>query len=94
MSNEQRTHFPVQAEFRYRNSSEICAPVYLRAYEVYCELYGPQQAMVTGWCRGGMGPGELIAFLYAHSFPKEQWAARAREAFEGMKPCPQTPLRM
>ena len=59
--------------------------VTLRAYEVYCHEYGAQSAMVTGWCRGGFSTGELIAFLYARSFPKEEWHARCREAFEGMK---------
>lgn len=39
--------------------------------------------MVTGDCRGGFSTGELIAFLYAHSFPKEQWSERVDEAFRG-----------
>lgn len=58
--------------------------VTMRAYEVYCHLYGKQEAMVTGWCRGGFSAGELIAFLYAHSFPKSEWEARVQEAFKGM----------
>lgn len=63
----------------------IPAAVALRAYEVYCERYAPQEAMITGACRGGFSGGELIAFLYAHSFPKEEWARRVDEAFEGME---------
>lgn len=59
--------------------------VTMRAYEVYCALYGSQEAMVTGWCRGGFGTGELIAFLYARSFPKEEWNTRVNEALTGMK---------
>ncbi len=57
----------------------------MRAYEVYCQLYSPQPALVTGWCRGGMSVGELLAFLYARSFPKEEWRARVDEAFKGME---------
>lgn len=45
----------------------------------------PQQALITGGCRGGFGTGELIAFLYARSFPEEEWGARVREAFHGME---------
>ncbi|WP_341519841.1 hypothetical protein AABC73_14915 [Pseudomonas sp. G.S.17] len=59
--------------------------VTMRAYEVYCHMYGSQEAMVTGGCRGGFGSGELIAFLYAYSFPKAEWSARVQEAFLGMK---------
>ena len=57
--------------------------VTLRAYEVYCHVYGAQEAMVTGHCRGGFSEGELIAFLYARSFPKEEWRKRVDEAFTG-----------
>ena len=59
--------------------------VTMRAYEVYCAVYGSQEAMVTDGCRGGFGVGELIAFLYARSFPKDQWRARVDEALRGMK---------
>jgi hypothetical protein len=59
--------------------------VTMRAYEVYTALYGAQEAMVTGHCRGGFGTGELIAFLYAHTFPKEQWRDRIDEALRGME---------
>jgi len=58
--------------------------VTLRAYEVYCHVYGAQKAMVEDHCRGGFGTGELIAFLYARSFPKDEWRKRVEEAFEGM----------
>lgn len=63
----------------------IRADVSLAAYEVYCHLYGPQEAMVTNGCRGGFSSGELIAFLYAKSFPKKEWRRRVDEAFRGMK---------
>lgn len=39
----------------------------------------------TGWCRGGFGISELVAFLYARSFPKEEWHKRVQEAFTGME---------
>jgi hypothetical protein len=64
--------------------SKLPTAVTMRAYEVYCHMHRPQEAMVTGGCRGGFGPGELIAFLYAHTFPKDQWSARVDEAFRGM----------
>lgn len=60
-------------------------PVTMRAYEVYCHLYGEQEAIVTGDCRGGFGTGELIAFLYARSFHKSEWRARVDEALTGME---------
>lgn len=78
---------PVQAHKYCNSNRDATCPqtVTLRAYEVYCELYGPQPAMVTGWCRGGFGTGELVAFLYARSFPKTEWRVRVDEAFRGMK---------
>lgn len=59
--------------------------VSLRAYEVYCHVYAPQEALITGDCRGGFSTGELIAFLYARSFPKEEWRMRVDEAFCDME---------
>jgi hypothetical protein len=59
--------------------------VTLRAYEVYAHVFGSQPAMITGGCRGGFGAGELIAFLYAHSFPKAEWRMRVDEALTGMR---------
>lgn len=78
------TH-PVQTKNNYHVRAEISTAVTLKAYEVYCHLYGKQEALVTGSCRGGFGSGELIAFLYAASFPKAEWRQRADEAFDGMK---------
>ncbi len=63
----------------------IPAEVALRAYEVYCHLHGAQPAMIDlagCGCRGGFGIGELLAFLYARSFPKEEWQKRVDEAFK------------
>ncbi len=75
---------PVQNHNR-GNKGKITSKVTLQAYEVYCHLYGKQEALVTGGCRGGFGVSELIAFLYARSFPKDEWRARADEAFKGMQ---------
>jgi hypothetical protein len=58
--------------------------VTLRAYEVYCHVHRPQEALITGGCRGGFGVGELIAFLYAYPFPKNEWRSRVEEALRGM----------
>lgn len=74
------TH-PVQTNPRGGYAPQV---VTMRAYEVYCDVYAPQKALITGDCRGGFGLGELVAFLYAHSFPEDQWRQRVDEAFTGM----------
>ena len=81
---EIETH-PVQTPQGKREQGEAPKAVTVAAYEVYCHLYGKQEELVTGWCRGGFGTGELISFLYARSFPKEEWAARVKEANVGAK---------
>jgi hypothetical protein len=58
--------------------------VTLAAYEVYCHVYSSQESLITGGCRGGFSTSELIAFLYARSFPKDEWRKRVSEAFKGM----------
>lgn len=78
------TH-PVQTQQSERTESRLPKAVTMRAYEVYKRLYGSQENMVTGGCRGGFSTGELIAFLYAYSFPKDEWDHRVSEAFNGMK---------
>lgn len=75
----QRSHIPA------REQTVVTEDVYMAAYEVYCKVYCPQEAMVTGNCRGGFGIGELVAFLYAKSFPKELWRQKVDEAFKGMR---------
>lgn len=64
-------------------ASQLCDAVVMRAYEVYAYVHGPQDAMITGHCRGGFSVGEILAFLYARSFPKEEWGARVDEALNG-----------
>lgn len=79
------TH-PVQTHERYgREAARAPQSVTLRAYEVYCHVHRPQEAMVTGGCRGGFGVGELLAYLYARSFPREEWSVRVDEALRGMR---------
>ncbi|MGY0790946.1 hypothetical protein ACW7BJ_16390 [Azospirillum argentinense] len=67
-----------------RKGGKIAKAVTMRAYEVYKAVYGEQKAMVTGGCRGGFSTGELIAFLYAGTFPKTEWVKRVDEAFRDM----------
>ena len=64
---------------------KITSSVTLRAYEVYSYIHHRQDALITGNCRGGFSTGELIAFLYAHSFPKDEWRKRVDEAFNSME---------
>ncbi|HEX4112734.1 MAG TPA: hypothetical protein VH020_09385 [Stellaceae bacterium] len=79
---------PVQIHRRLsRGRDVVSSHVTLRAYEVYCALFGEQPAMVDlkgRDCRGGFGVGELVAFLYARSFPKDEWRDRFKEAIRGM----------
>jgi hypothetical protein len=81
--NETIAVHPVQTHQQRRGEAKCPQIVTMRAYEVYCHVYAPQEAMVTGQCRGGFSTGELIAFLYARTFPKEQWRDRMEEAFRG-----------
>lgn len=76
---------PVQANRHPYQQAVVRTEVTMAAYEVYCHVYRPQPAMVEGGCRGGFSAGELIAFLYARSFPKVEWRARVDEAMEVMK---------
>jgi hypothetical protein len=78
------TH-PVQTADKRGGGGKCPKVVTMAAYEVYCHVYGAQEAMVTGGCRGGFSTGELIAFLYAKTFPKDQWRARVDEALRGME---------
>ncbi len=79
-----KTH-PVQRNLNRRDAARIRTEVTLSAYEVYSHVYAPQKALIEGGCRGGFSKGELIAFLYAKAFPKEEWNDRVQEAFEGME---------
>ena len=84
MADEVVKIHPVQANCRDRKAGAAPVCVTMAAYEVYCEVFGPQKALVTGSCRGGFSVGELVAFLYARSFPKAEWRERFNEACEGL----------
>jgi hypothetical protein len=75
---------PIQtSDVTRRGMAVMPSEVTLRAYEVYCHVFSPQPALVDlagRGCRGGFGVGELVAFLYARSFPKEEWRQRFEEA--------------
>lgn len=64
--------------------SEIRRVITERAYEVYSHLYGTNQSLDRLDERAGFGVGELVAFLYARSFPKAEWSDRVDEAMKGM----------
>jgi hypothetical protein len=57
----------------------------MAAYEVYCAVFGPQEALVQGNCRGGFGSAELVAFLYARGFAKNEWRGKVDDALKGMR---------
>lgn len=57
----------------------------MKCYEVYKKLWGEQQALIEGECRGGFGVNEVIGLLYAASFPQSEWRARFDEAMTGME---------
>lgn len=90
MSTDNASTAPVHAvvlhpvQVRATNRPQINSLVTLRAYEVYSHLFGRQESLVTGQCRGGFGAGELAAFLYARSFPQAEWQQRVDEALNGM----------
>jgi hypothetical protein len=37
--------------------------LHLEAYAAYCKKWGPQPALIEGWCRGGFGTEELDEFI-------------------------------
>jgi hypothetical protein len=82
LTNPKQT-MPVQT--RDRKGGRIDTYVYLSAYEVYCHIYGPQKALIEGTCRGGLSTCELIAYLYARSFPREEWAKKVDEVFNNQE---------
>lgn len=84
-SSEQRL-FPMQVTQGYnREPGKILESIYMAAYEVYCHVYHPQDAMVDfeKGCRGGFSSAEIVAFLYARSYPQAEWRRRVDEAFNG-----------
>ena len=81
-----KTH-PIQTNI-FNCPERIPEVVTRRAYEVYCQVWSPQPALVDDekhGCRGGFSVSEMVAFLYARSFSKEEWRARYHEAITGME---------
>lgn len=66
------------------HGGRVPKPVHEAAYEVYHAVHGEQKALIEGGCRGGFGLSELIAFLYARSFPPVQWEMRVEQALKGL----------
>lgn len=64
-----------------RPSPALPAEVTRRAFEVYTALY-PGQSLERVNERAGFSLGEVIAFLYARSFPRDEWRKRSYEAME------------
>ena len=85
MPNEETKLDVVPAQIGRHGGGHIPRAVHMMAYEVYCEVYGPHDALIQGQCRGGFGVVELIALLYARNFPRKEWGKRVDEAFEGTK---------
>ena len=54
----------------------------MRAYEAYCRIWREQPALTKDGCRGGFSALELVALLYARTFPADEQAERFREACE------------
>lgn len=54
-----------------------------RAYEVYNTLH-PGQTLDDLNRRSGLSVGEIVAFLYARTFPRNEWAPRSNEAFNAL----------
>ena len=76
---------PYQARQGVRGVGTIPWDMHMKAYEVYSYIASPQKAMIEGGCRGGFGTLELLAFLYARSFPKDQWEAKVKESFRDFR---------
>ena len=84
MANE---HHPVQVSsmgLHAREHRTLTSSITLRAYEVYRHIFGEQTSLITGNCRGGFSMDESVAFLYARSFPRNEWRQRFDEACNGM----------
>ena len=79
MSDPKQVGLPRQWEMN-GDDATINPEVHEAAHEVWATVY-PASAAVP---RLRFGVGEVIAFLYARSFPKEQWKQRVEMALEGM----------
>jgi hypothetical protein len=74
-------HHPVRSQKALQTIPEAVAK---RVYEVYEHVFGAHPAMLQaerGYC-GGFHAEEVVAMLYARSFPKTEWGRRTTEAME------------
>lgn len=60
--------------------------LHLQAYEVYSHLFGADQSARRMADRGGFSECELIAFLSAHPFPRDEWQQRVDAYVSGAMP--------
>lgn len=75
--------FPVQMQ---RNALVVSESVQAAAYEVYKHVHGPQESLLNpATCRGGFSSTELMAYLYASGYPKNEWRERADFIFASVK---------
>lgn len=82
MSDEIQVH-PVQINTGYGRRGLMPAVVTRKAFEVYDYIhYGTTLTRMNE--RGGFSTGEIIAFLYARQFPRQEWSKRVTEALVGM----------
>lgn len=76
---------PVQWGIRHTQQyPELPAEVIGKAYEVYHLLY-PGQTLERLNERGGLGIIEVVAFLYAHTYPPAEWGRRVDEVLRREK---------
>jgi len=63
-------------------ASSPCLPsnVAATAWEVYCHIYGAEAGVFDP--EQPQEIGSLIACLYAHSYPRNEWAARVVECLK------------
>lgn len=78
------TMHPVRVHLHSHHGPQVSKEITDRAWEVYGSMHGSQTNAVIAE-RGGFGITELIAFLYARTFPEDQWRERSDEAFRGIK---------
>lgn len=57
MADDKAAVHPVQVTSSPGRQAYCPTVVTLRAYEVYCHVFRPQEAIVTGGCRGGLRSG-------------------------------------
>lgn len=69
---------PCQTPLRSNGAGEVPEVVARRAFEVY-DSRGYNQDFETLHARGGFSTRELIAQLYARTFPRDEWRRREDE---------------